>query len=101
MEDVTVDVSNVETKEVTADVSGVRGEPGYTPQKGIDYFDGIDGVSPTVLVEDISRGHHVTITDKTGDHEFDVFDGAVDISGSGVAITVDSSGIMHFDAEDN
>ena len=94
MSEISVDVSNVETQEVTVDVKGVRGDPGYTPQKGIDYFDGADGVSPTVSVSEISRGHRVTITDGTGDHTFDVFDG-------GVAITVDSSGIMHFDEEGN
>ena len=77
-------------------IESLKGDPGHTPQKGVDYADGQDGVSPTVSVTDISRGHRVTITDGTGDHTFDVFDGVVDVSGSGVAITVDSSGIMHF-----
>ena len=36
---------------------------------------GDDGFSPTVIVEDISGGHRVTITDKSGSQSFDVFSG--------------------------
>lgn len=43
---------------------------------------GKDGVSPTVLVEDIEGGHRVTITDAAGVKTFDVLNGA-DGSGSG------------------
>lgn len=35
----------------------------------------IEAISPTVSVETISGGHEVTITDKNGDHTFDVMDG--------------------------
>lgn len=38
-------------------------------------FDGSDGFSPTVSVEEIERGHRVSITDKDGTKEFDVMDG--------------------------
>lgn len=60
---------------------GKDGKDGYTPQKGVDYFDGIDGapgqdgVSPSITVMDITGGHQVTITDTTGSHSFDVLDG--------------------------
>lgn len=37
---------------------------------------GADGFSPTVAVAEITGGHRVTITDKTGPHVFDVMDGA-------------------------
>ena len=83
-------------------IKGDPGEPGYTPVKGIDYFDGQDGapgkdgqdgqpgrdgqdgapgqdgqdgVSPTITVTDITGGHRVTITDADGAHSFDVMDG--------------------------
>lgn len=46
-------------------------------------FDGEDGYSPTVEVEDITGGHRVTITDKDGAHIFDVMDG----SGGGSAVS--------------
>lgn len=36
---------------------------------------GEDGVSPTVTVETITGGHKVTITDGSGDHDFNVMDG--------------------------
>ena len=38
-------------------------------------FDGEDGVSPTITVEEITGGHRVTITDATGTRSFDVMDG--------------------------
>ena len=116
---VITDVENISGK-----VIGVRGKQGYSAYElavqdggytgteeewfeslkgspGTPGQDGDDGFSPTVSISDITGGHRVTITDGTGDHTFDVFDGTVDISGNGVAITVDSSGIMHFDEEGN
>ena len=48
-------------------------------------FDGTDGISPTVSVEDIDGGHRVTITDKDGDNTFDVMDGKDGEGGSGVS----------------
>ncbi len=55
--------------------NGIDGKDGYTPKKGVDYFDGNDGISPVVTVENINGGHRVTITDKEGDKTFDVMDG--------------------------
>ena len=46
-------------------------------------FDGDDGVSPEVAVEEITGGHRVTITDAKGDHPFDVMDGKTEISQAG------------------
>ncbi len=50
-------------------------------------FDGLDGISPTVTITDITGGHRVTITDE--DHpdgqSFDVLDGA------GASLTVDAA----------
>lgn len=69
---------------------GEPGKDGYTPQKGIDYFDGApgdDGFSPTVEVTDITGGHKVTITDKDGNHEFVVKDGK-DGQGGGLPYTL-------------
>ena len=92
------------------------GEDGYTPVKGIDYFDGKDGrdgkdgadgkdgepgkdgeagpagVSPTITVTDITGGHRVTITDADGPHSFDVMDGessggdVTDVQVNGVSV---------------
>ena len=46
-------------------------------------FNGEDGFSPVVAVEDIDGGHRVTITDKDGDKAFDVMDGKDGEGGSG------------------
>lgn len=56
--------------------TGPKGDPGYTPVKGKDYFDGKAGYSPTVKISAISGGHRVEITDATGTHAFDVMDGS-------------------------
>lgn len=42
---------------------------------GTDGINGIDGVSPTVEVTEITGGHTVAITDKNGTQSFDVLDG--------------------------
>ena len=75
--------------------SAKNGNDGYTPVKGVDYFDGNDGYSPTVSVSAISGGNKVTITDKSGSKTFNVMDGdsitgIVQISGTGAAGTVDT-----------
>lgn len=55
---------------------------------------GIDGVSPTVSVSQISGGHQVSITDATGPHTFDVMDGQDGATGpagaAGAAATIES-----------
>ena len=68
---------------------GTAGKDGYTPIKGVDYFDGkdgadgksgndgADGFSPTISVEEIEDGHKVVITDKNGNQTFTVMDGTV------------------------
>lgn len=81
------------------------GEDGYTPVKGVDYFDGQDGkdgepgkdgatgpagISPTISVTDITGGHRVTITDATGPHSFDVMDGE---DGQGAVQDVQVNGV--------
>ena len=67
--------------------NGIDGKDCYTPVKGVDYFDGedgvngkdgvngADGVSPTLSVAEITGGHRVTITDINGTQTFDVMDG--------------------------
>jgi len=49
---------------------------------------GEDGVSPTVVVTDITGGHRITITDAEGPHSFDVMDGQ---GGGGAAIDDEST----------
>ena len=63
-------------------IGTIQGPAGYTPQKGVDYTDGTDGVSPTVSVSKSGKVTTVTITDATGPHEFTINDG-VDGTGSG------------------
>jgi len=46
---------------------GIQGETGDP---------GKDGVSPAVTTTTITGGHRVTVTDASGDHSFDVMDGA-------------------------
>lgn len=54
---------------------GDRGEPGAKGEPGEKGNPGTDGVSPTVSVTDITGGHRVAITDKTGTKNFDVMNG--------------------------
>lgn len=72
-----------------------NGNDGYTPVKGVDYFDGNDGYSPTVSISEISGGNKVTVTDKSGFKDFNVMDGdsitsIIRTSGTGAAGTVDT-----------
>lgn len=54
---------------------GDPGEPGADGEDGAPGADGADGVSPTVATSAIEGGTHVTITDASGAHEFDVMNG--------------------------
>lgn len=64
-----------------------NGNDGYTPQKGVDYFDGNDGtdgkdgVSPTITTSKSGKVTTVTITDKAGTKTFTVSDGNDGASG--------------------
>lgn len=60
------------------------GEPGYTPVKGVDYFDGKDGVSPTVATSKSGKVTTVTITDKNGQKTATINDG---VDGSSVTVS--------------
>lgn len=76
-------------------VSGASGAPGAPGANGQD---GQDGYSPSVTTSEIPSstahpqgGTSVTITDKTGDHQFDVWNG---INGEGASVNLlDGSGI--------
>lgn len=90
------------------------GKDGYTPVKGVDYFDGKDGkdgepgkdgetgpagISPTVTVTDIEGGHRVTITDADGPHSIDVMNGesggaVQDVQVNGVSV-LDAQGVAN------
>lgn len=75
--------------------SGASGAPGAPGANGQD---GQDGYSPSVTTSEIPSsvehpqgGTSVTITDKTGDHQFDVWNG---INGEGASVNLlDGSGI--------
>lgn len=54
---------------------GKQGESGKTPVKGIDYFDGKDGYSPTISVTDITGGHKITVSNEDGSTSFNVMNG--------------------------
>lgn len=58
---------------------GLPGSPGEPGEKGER------GFSPSVEVEEIEGGHHVTITDVEGDKEFDVMDGKDSVNETGTA----------------
>lgn len=53
-------------EEHKSEFKGDPGDPGYTPIKGVDYFDGVDGFSPTATVTQSDDGATVRITDKNG-----------------------------------
>lgn len=60
---------------------GPPGEDGYTPIKGVDYFDGQngkdgkDGVSPTASVQQTATGAKIIITDSSGKTEATITNG--------------------------
>lgn len=59
-------------------IAGPAGKDGYTPQKGVDYFDGEDGedgYSPTVALERTEDGVKITAVNKDGEESETVFDG--------------------------
>lgn len=58
----------------------------YTPE-GEPSVPGQDGFSPTVNVVVIDGGHRVTITDKDGDHVFDVLHGQDGAPGDSITVT--------------
>lgn len=55
---------------------GERGIQGERGEQGIPGEAGQDGFSPTITVTDITGGHRLTITDKTGTQTVDVMNGA-------------------------
>ena len=89
---------NGKTYDIPA-LRGKDGKDGYTPQKGIDYFDGLNGIngkdgtngsdgadgtdgkdgangfSPIISVVPITGGHRLTITNATGTNTVDIMDG--------------------------
>lgn len=62
-------------------LDGEKGKPGYTPQKGVDYFDGndgndgTDGFSPEIKLERTENGVKVTAINKNGEESQTVYDG--------------------------
>lgn len=64
---------------------GKDGEPGYTPQKNVDYFDGKDGVSPTVTITKEGRIATITCTDFNGTTTATISDGADGTGGTGAS----------------
>lgn len=53
----------------------IKGAPGKTPEKNVDYFDGEDGVSPTVSVTETTNGCDFVLTDKNGEQRFSIKNG--------------------------
>lgn len=53
-------------------IIGVKGDKGDPGTPGAP---GTDGISPTVDVTPITNGQHIVITDKQGDHSFDLTNG--------------------------
>lgn len=89
-----VNTALVQAKE-SGEFDGAPGDPGYTPVKGKDYFDGEngeDGVSPTVAVSSITGGHRIAITDKSGTKTVDVLDGEKGDAGRGITSVARTSG---------
>lgn len=57
-------------------------------------FEGNDGFSPVVTVEDIINGHRVTITDATSTQSFDVMNGTGGSAG-GIGFKLDDGTILY------
>lgn len=83
MSEITVDVSTVETQDTTVDVKGVRGESAYD----VAVRNGYTGTEAEWLL---------SLKGEPGQKGPKGDTGYVDISGTGMTITVDVNGIMHF-----
>ena len=68
---------------------GQDGDDGYTPRKGVDYFDGKDGISPTVSVSKVGKVTTITITDVNGTKTATIYDGADGSGGGGTGSGAD------------
>ena len=83
---------------VASGAVGPQGIPGVSGASGAPGANGQDGYSPSVTTSELPSstahpqgGTSVTITDKTGDHQFDVWNG---INGQGASVNLlDGSGI--------
>ena len=68
--------------------NGADGQPGYTPVKGVDYFDGADGVSPTVTITKEGKIATIICTDVNGTTTATISDGADGQGGTGGSSTL-------------
>ena len=82
-------------------LTGETGPAGPTGPTGPTGPSGADGISPTITVTDIEGGHRVTITDATGERQFDVMDGedggVKDVQVNGQSVVTD--GIASIDLD--
>ena len=69
---------------------GKDGEPGYTPQKGVDYFDGQDGVSPIITenADNTDKIYKLDVTTANGTFTTPNLKGADGQGGSGGSSTL-------------
>lgn len=74
---------------------GPAGPEGPQGEQGPQGPAGADGFSPTVAVTDIDGGHRVTITDKDGEHAFDVLNGTGGGGGTPDAFTVPAMALYY------
>jgi len=80
-------VKDIVTSIVQTNAEMLKGNDGYTPKKGVDYFTeteiedfkaeakGDDGYSPSVKVTETADGHSIAITDKDGTKVFSLSNG--------------------------
>lgn len=69
-------------------IIGVKGDKGDPGSPGAP---GADGVSPTVAITPITNGQHIVITDKQGDHSFDLTNGESGEDGKTPLLQIDST----------
>lgn len=74
---------------------GPAGPEGPQGERGPQGPAGADGFSPTVAVTDIDGGHRVTITDKDGEHTFDVLNGTGGGGGTPDTFTVPATALYY------
>lgn len=92
--------AGVKTVEDIAEGMDAQIETALQEAKESGEFDGKDGVSPEISVEEIEGGHRVTITDASGETQVDIMNGADGADGAdginGVTFTpeVSQSGVI-------
>lgn len=73
-------------------IKGDKGDPGYTPRKNVDYFDGAVGKTPQISIGDVQTSEYASVT-MTGSPEYPVLNLNLPRGGNGLKGDKGDSGV--------